>query len=60
MLQAAGYSLTLGRPRTKMRDHLGQCGRVDARRQVTVRIEFRPSLHGASLSSSRLSGKRKV
>jgi hypothetical protein len=43
-----------------MCDHLGQRGQVDARWHVTVRTEFRPSLHGASLSGSKMSGKSNV
>jgi hypothetical protein len=43
-----------------MRDHLGERARVNAGRQVTLRIEFRPSLHDASLSASVLSRKREV
>jgi hypothetical protein len=60
VFQAAGQSLTLGSPGTKMRDHLGQRGQVDARWHVTVRTEFRPSLYGASLSGSKVSGKSNV
>jgi hypothetical protein len=43
-----------------MRDHLGQRGQMDARWHVAMRIEFRPSLHGASLSGSKVSGKSNV
>jgi hypothetical protein len=43
-----------------MRDHLGERSQMDARRHVTVRTEFRPSLHGASRSGSKVSGKSNV
>src|ERR1035437_10348741 len=60
VFQAAGHSLTLGSSGTKMRHHPNQRRQVDARWHVAMRIEFRPSLHGASLSGSKVSGKSNV
>lgn len=60
VLQAAGYTPTLGSSGTELCHHLGQCGGVNARRQVPVRIESRPSLQGGSLSGSKLSFKRNL
>ena len=60
VFQAAGHSLTLGSSGSEMLDHFRQLGRVDAWRQVTVRVEFRPSLYGASLVADVLSRKCEV